>query len=182
MDDIVQGDIVKLNYGNKVPADCRIIETKDIKFDKSMLTGESEQIEGTVECTDEKYLESKNMAYMTTLITQGSGKGLVVATGDRTVMGKIAGLTGKTVQKKTSLQKEIQRFVNMICVGAVIAVIIVIVTWAAWLRTAYPTYIGYVSLIINIISIVIGLVPDGNRRIDYLINFFFLFASKLITI
>lgn len=128
-----------------------------------MLTGESEQIEGTIECTDEKYLESKNMAYMTTLITQGQGKGLVVATGDRTMMGKIAGLTNQTITKKTSLQKEIQRFVNFICIGAVIAAVVVIVTWAAWLRVAYPTYINYVSLIVNTISVVIGFIPDGRR-------------------
>ena len=77
-EELVVGDLVILSYGNKVPADCRIIETKDLKFDKSMLTGESEAIEGTVECTDEKYVESKNIAYMTTLVTQGKGKGLVV--------------------------------------------------------------------------------------------------------
>lgn len=156
------GDILKIIYGQKVSADCRIIETKDLKFDKSMLTGESEAIEGTVECTDEKYVESKNMAYMTTLVTQGQGKGIVVATGAQTMMGMIAGLTDQSVEKPTSLQIEIQRFINIICVGAAFSGILVVVTWAAWLRVSYPNYIDYVSLMINTISVVIGFIPDGK--------------------
>jgi len=71
--------LVVLSYGTKVPADVRLIESHDLKFDRSMLTGESEAIEGTVECTDERYVESKNIAYMTTLITNGQGKGIVIA-------------------------------------------------------------------------------------------------------
>jgi sodium/potassium-transporting ATPase subunit alpha len=166
-EDIVVGDIVKLTYGNKVPADCRIIETKGLKFDKSMLTGESEPIEGSIECTDEKYIESKNIAYMTTLVTNGQGRGLVLATGDNTMMGKIADLTNKTGHKKTSLQIEISRFINIICTGAVIAAIVVVVTWAFWLRISYPAYIGVIALIVNTISVVIGFIPDGDFIIFY---------------
>ena len=131
-----------------------------------MLTGESEAIEGTIECTDEKYVESKNIAYMTTLVTQGQGKGLVVATGDNTMMGKIAGLTSQTGSKKTSLQIEIHRFINIICTGAVIAAIVVVVTWVAWLRVSYPSYINYIQLIVNTISVVIGFIPDGMLKFN----------------
>ena len=76
VEDMVVGDLVVLSYGTKVPADVRLVDSRDLKFDKSMLTGESESIEGTVECTDERYIESKNIAYMTTLITNGQGKGI----------------------------------------------------------------------------------------------------------
>ena len=127
-----------------------------------MLTGESEAIEGTIECTDDKYVESKNIAYMTTLVTQGQGKGVVVATGDNTMMGKIAGLTNQTGKKKTSLQEEIHRFVTIICIAACVSAIIVIIAWAAWLRTAYPTYILPITLLVNIISVVIAFIPDGK--------------------
>jgi sodium/potassium-transporting ATPase subunit alpha len=160
-EDIVVGDLVRLQYGQKVPADCRIIETRDLKFDKSMLTGESEAIEGTVECTDEKYVESKNIAYMTTLVTNGQGKGIVVATGSSTMMGRIAGLTSQSKKKKTSLQKEIHRFMNFICIGAVINAIIVVVTWSAWLRVKHPNYISVPNLLVSTISVVIGFIPDG---------------------
>ena len=160
-EEIVVGDIIRLSYGNKVPADCRIIETKDLKFDKSMLTGESEAIEGTIECTDDKYVESKNIAYMTTLVTQGQGKGLVIATGDNTMMGKIAGLTSQTGSKKTSLQVEIHRFVTIICIGALLAAAVVFFSWYFWLHVSYPRYISFVEIIVTTISVVIGFIPDG---------------------
>ena len=77
-EELVVGDLVILSYGTKVPADIRLIETHDLKFDKSMLTGESESIDSNVDCTSEMYTESKNIAFMTTLITNGQGKGIVV--------------------------------------------------------------------------------------------------------
>ncbi len=113
-EELVVGDLCLLSYGTKVPADIRLTVTQDIKFDKSMLTGESEAIEGTVECTDERYVESKNIAYMTTLITNGQGRGIVIETGDQTMMGSIASLTSQTSDKKSTLQKELQRFVFIV--------------------------------------------------------------------
>src|SRR6185312_8514710 len=77
--DLVVGDLVLLEYGSKVPADIRIIESHDLKFDRSILTGESEAVDGAVECTDNSYNETKNIAFMTTLVTQGQGRGIVVA-------------------------------------------------------------------------------------------------------
>jgi sodium/potassium-transporting ATPase subunit alpha len=161
VEELVVGDVVKLTYGNKVPADVRIIDSKDLKFDKSMLTGESEAIEGVVECTDEKYVESKNIGFMTTLITNGQGKGIVVATGDQTIMGKIAGFTNQAKTKQTNLQREIHRFINIIVAGALISAAVVIIAWAAWLRIKFPNYINYIALIVNVISVVIGFIPDG---------------------
>lgn len=148
-EEVVVGDLVLLAYGNKVPADVRIVETRDLKFDKSMLTGESEAIEGTVECTDDRYVESKNIGFMTTLITNGSGKGVVVAVGDQTVMGKIAGLTSQTSNKETTLQKELKRFVLIIATAAVIMAVIVIIVWASWLRVKYPDYINVPNIMVN---------------------------------
>lgn len=169
IEELVIGDLIKLQYGQKVSADCRIVETNELKFDKSMLTGESEAIEGTVECTDEKYVESKNIAYMTTLVTNGQGKAIVVATGDHTMMGRIAGLTNQSKKKKTNLQKEIHRFMNFICIGAVINAILVIVTWSAWLRTSHPGYITIPNLLVSTISVVIGFIPDGKFSLTLLI-------------
>jgi sodium/potassium-transporting ATPase subunit alpha len=71
--DLVVGDLIVLNYGSKVPADIRIIESFDLKFDRSMLTGESEAVEGTPNLTDEHYTESKNIGFMATMITNGTG-------------------------------------------------------------------------------------------------------------
>ena len=146
VEEVVIGDLVCLSYGHKVPADVRITESHDLKFDKSMLTGESEAIEGTVECTDDRYVESKNIAYMTALITSGQGKGIVVSTGNNTFMGRIATLTSNTIEKKTSLQKDITRFVLCISLLAFISMIILVVFWAEWLRVYLQTYMIQVIL------------------------------------
>jgi sodium/potassium-transporting ATPase subunit alpha len=69
--------------GNKVPADLRLVEvTGDMKFDRSILTGENAPITATVEATDENYLETQNIALLGTHCTNGTGKGVVVATGN----------------------------------------------------------------------------------------------------
>ena len=161
IEELVIGDLVLLCYGNKVPADIRIIESHDLKFDKSLLTGESDAIEGTVHCTDESFVESQNIAFMTTLITNGQGKGIVVATGDQTMMGKIAGLTNETCEKETSLQRELKRFVFIIGTAATITAITVVLVWYFWLRVQYPNYIDMASIMVNTISVMIAFIPEG---------------------
>jgi sodium/potassium-transporting ATPase subunit alpha len=161
VDEVVVGDLVCLTYGHKVPADIRLTESHDLKFDKSMLTGESEAVEGTVECTDDRYVESKNIAYMTSLVTSGHGKGIVVATGNNTFMGKIATLTSSTRDKQSSLQKEIQRFVFFVSLIAFISMIILVIFWAKWLRVHHPKHIDTPSIMIQTMSLIVAYIPTG---------------------
>jgi sodium/potassium-transporting ATPase subunit alpha len=160
-EEIVVGDLLILSYGNKVAADLRIVESRDLKFDKSLLTGESEAIEGTIECTDERYVESKNIGFMTTLVTNGNGKGIVVATGKNTMIGQISSLTTGAKKQRTSLQKELNRFVFIIGSAAILMAIIVILVWSLWLRTSYPNYISFPSFLVNTISVMIAFIPEG---------------------
>jgi sodium/potassium-transporting ATPase subunit alpha len=162
VDDVVVGDLVCLSYGNKVPADVRLTESHDLKFDKSMLTGESEAVEGTVECTDDRYVESKNMAYMTSLVTCGLGKGIVVATGNNTFMGKIATLTSSTNVKKSVLQREITRFVMLISVCTFFSMTILVVVWATWLRVKEPLFIDVPSIMVRTIALIVAYIPSGK--------------------
>jgi sodium/potassium-transporting ATPase subunit alpha len=159
--ELVVGDLVHLTYGTKVPADIRLIESHDLKFDKSMLTGESEAIEGTVECTSDRYLESKNMAFMTTLVTNGQGCGIVVAVGDQTIIGSIASLTSRTEETETSLHKELRKFVLVIAIAAICTASVVILVWSFWLRIKYPNYIDNASILVNSIAVIIAFIPEG---------------------
>jgi sodium/potassium-transporting ATPase subunit alpha len=161
VEELVLGDLVILNSGDKVPADVRIIVSHDLKFDRSMLTGESESVDGTVECTDERIIESQNIAYMTTLVTNGQGKGVVIATGAQTAMGKIATLTNQTSEKSSSLQKELNRLVAIIGILALVFSIIIEFSWLYWLRVKYPSYLNVSSLLVNIISVSVALIPQG---------------------
>lgn len=153
---IVPGDIVKLKAGARIPADIRIIEANNgLKVDNSSLTGESEPLSRTVECTNEKSpLETKNLAFFGTTCADGTGKGVVINTGDRTVIGAIAKLTNTTQSEQTTLGKEINRFIKMICCVAISFGIFFFLFGVAY---------GYSMLInlVNAIGIVVANVPEG---------------------
>jgi sodium/potassium-transporting ATPase subunit alpha len=106
--ELVVGDVVYLALGNKVPADLRLLHCSgDLKFDRSVLTGESEPISATPETTDPNFMESRNIALQGTHVVSGSGIGLVIQTGDRTVFGRIAQLSSSERGGRTTLQKVI---------------------------------------------------------------------------
>ena len=159
--DIVVGDIVLLSNGAKVPADVCLIESNDLKFDRSMLTGESEAIDGAAMCTDDSYNESKNIAFMASLITNGNGKAVVTLTGPDTMIGSIADLTSEAKQKPTTLQKEITHFVIIIAVLAVSTVTVCFTVWGAWLYQTYPNYIKVSDMLVNAIAILVAFIPTG---------------------
>ena len=109
------GDVVKVKAGERIPADLRIIESQEMKVDNSSLTGESDPLLRTFECTDpEKILETKNVAFFGTLCKEGEGKGVVFHVGDSTIIGQIAGLAASAEAGKTPLRRELDRFITMI--------------------------------------------------------------------
>ncbi|XP_037293615.1 sodium/potassium-transporting ATPase subunit alpha-4 [Manduca sexta] len=113
--DIVVGDIVEMTGGEIVPADVRILACNNFQTDMASLTGESEPIKHRPECTHSNPLESKNMAYFGCPITEGTAKGIVVATGEMTQIGKIAGLVTGLEKEETPIAKEITHFIKLIC-------------------------------------------------------------------
>ena len=90
-EELTIGDIVEVKFGDRVPADLRVIECRNFKVDNSSLTGESEPQNRTPEFTHENPLETKNLAFFSTNAVEGTAKGIVVNIGDNTVMGRIAG-------------------------------------------------------------------------------------------
>jgi len=161
-DRIVPGDLVVLTYGQKVPADLRIIECADLRFDRAMLTGESEAVEGAVTFTDENYTESKNVGFMATMVTNGTGKGVITQTGSNTMIGSIAVLTSSAKQEATTLQKEITSFVKLIAVLAITTVTICFIVWGSWIYQKYPTYINVSAMLVNAIAILVAFIPTGK--------------------
>ncbi|KAI1079733.1 Na,H/K antiporter P-type ATPase [Whalleya microplaca] len=160
--DLVPGDIVFVKAGNKLPADLRFLEvSSDAKFDRSILTGESLPLAATVNSTDENYLETRCIGLQGTHCVSGSCVGLVVATGDRTVFGRIAALTNEPKVKMTTLEKEILYFVIIICSIMFTMIAIVLIVWGAWLRTAHPGWINVPTLIVDCVSVAIAFIPEG---------------------
>ena len=163
--DLVMGDIVLLNSNTKVPADIRLIEVSSLRMDKSLLTGESEQIDASAEkCKnfDKKveYFEANNMAFMSCIITYGTGKGVVVGVAGDTLISRISYLTDlKLSRKKTLLQREMNRFSITLIIFYSIAVLLYILVWIFWLRFLYNSSIR--KFLMDVFEIIISGVPFG---------------------
>lgn len=93
-EDLVIGDMVLLESGSRVPADCRIVSSDSLKVENSSFTGEPEPVELCLEVTAKEALHSKNLAFNSAMVVEGKGYGIVVRTGDNTMIGSIASLAG----------------------------------------------------------------------------------------
>jgi magnesium-transporting ATPase (P-type) len=116
-EELVPGDMVLLASGVKVPADVRLVEVTELKADEAALTGESLPVEKTTDPIREEHLtagDQTNMVFMGTSIVNGRGKGIVVETGSRTVLGGIARDVKELSVTETPLQRKIVRFAQFI--------------------------------------------------------------------
>jgi Ca2+-transporting ATPase len=115
--ELVPGDIVFLLSGSKVPADLRLFRTIELKVEEAMLTGESIPAEKIISTIKEDNLtpgDQRNMAFMGTIVVSGRAKGVVVETGQRTVLGQIAKEVREVSAFKTPLQDKLERFARLI--------------------------------------------------------------------
>jgi cation-transporting ATPase F len=111
--ELVPGDIVLLQAGNKVPADLRLVRSRDLQIAEAALTGESVPIQKEAQHhlpPETPLADRRNMAYATTLVTYGQGMGIVVATGDRTEVGRISQLIATAQDLQTPLTRKIAQF------------------------------------------------------------------------
>ncbi|OAX37831.1 calcium ATPase [Rhizopogon vinicolor AM-OR11-026] len=160
--DIVVGDIVVLSTGDRVPADLRIVSaSSDLRIDRSLLTGESDMIPGSLDATSDNALETRNLALTSTFVTQGTCNGVVFATGDRTIMGRLVKMSGETKFKLTTIQKEIWFFTKVISTVAFSMFSISLLLFGVWLRTSYPGYETISIAIMNSIGCLTAFVPQG---------------------
>ncbi|KAI0105307.1 hypothetical protein GGR51DRAFT_520304 [Nemania sp. FL0031] len=160
--ELVPGDIVSIKAGNKLPADVRFLQvSSDAKLDRSILTGESVPLTASVDSTDNNYLETRCIGMQGTHCVSGTCLGLVVATGDRTVFGRIASLTQEPKSKMTTLEKEILYFVIIICSIMLTMIAVVLLVWGFYIRKEHPDYISVPTLIVDIVSVAIAFIPEG---------------------
>lgn len=123
-EELVVGDVVEIRTGDKIPADIRITECHGLRVENSSITGESEPVVRTNYPTDDNPLESANVAFFSSFAVAGEGKGIVIATGDRTMIGRLAGLTSHLPKIETPIAKEIRHFVEIITIVAILSGII----------------------------------------------------------
>ncbi|XP_075046409.1 potassium-transporting ATPase alpha chain 2 [Mixophyes fleayi] len=151
---LVVGDLVDVKGGDRIPADLRLVFAQGCKVDNSSLTGESEAQSRSNEYTHENPLETKNIAFYSTTCLEGTAKGFVINTGDRTIIGRIATLASGVGNEKTPIAVEIEHFVHIVAGVAVsIGIIFFIIAMC----------MGYSALnsIIFLIGIIVANVPEG---------------------
>ncbi|MEM7714739.1 MAG: cation-transporting P-type ATPase [Cyanobacteria bacterium P01_A01_bin.68] len=110
--DLVPGDIVLLASGDKVPADLRLLKTRNLQVDESALTGESVPVEKSVQALsqDTTLAERINMSYAGSFVTFGQGRGIVIATADATEVGQISQSMERRVSLSTPLTRKFEKF------------------------------------------------------------------------
>ncbi len=115
-EELVRGDVVLLEAGTAVPADCRLIESASVQIEEAALTGESVPVYKEIEplsiadgARDVPLGDRKNMAYMGSTVVYGRGRAVVVETGMKTEMGKIAEAISRTVEQETPLQIKLNK-------------------------------------------------------------------------
>ncbi len=115
-DQLVPGDMVLLQSGDKVPADIRLIDVKELQIDESALTGESVPVHKNKAVLEANATigDRHNMAFSSTLVTYGSGRGIVVSTGDRTEIGRINRLLSDVDVLETPLTRKIHHFSKLL--------------------------------------------------------------------
>ena len=110
--DLVPGDLILLETGDRIPADARLLEVHSLRADESSLTGESDSVEKSLRCPPDEDLplgDRTNMVFTGTHIVHGRGSALVVETGKHTQLGRIAEMIGEAEEERTPLQKELAR-------------------------------------------------------------------------
>jgi len=129
--ELVPGDIIILETGNMVPADVRLIETVNLRAQESALTGESEPVDKNIEILDKVDIplgDRKNLCYMGTIVSYGHGKAIVVETGMRTELGRIAQLIQEVETGMTPLQRRLNQIGKMMAVlGLSVAAVVMII-------------------------------------------------------
>ena len=157
IEDLVVGDIVILEAGDTIPADLRIIESRSLKIDEAILTGESHAIEKDSKVIDKDEVslgDRKNMAYMATTVVYGRGKGVVVNTGMKTEIGNIANMLNRTKQEQTPLTKKVQKTSIYISI-VVLAVALFILLSGVFAGDSFA------SSLIMAVAIAVCAVPEG---------------------
>jgi cation-transporting ATPase F len=154
--EIVPGDIVLLEAGDKVPADTRLVELRDLQIDESALTGESLPVRKVTGVLDEDtgLADRMNMAYASTLVTYGRGTGVVVSTGDATEVGRISELVSSGRELETPLTKKIARF-SHILLYAILALA------AASIVIGMARGEPLLDMFMAAVALAVGAIPEG---------------------
>ncbi|MGV8842312.1 MAG: cation-transporting P-type ATPase [Pseudomonas sp.] len=154
---LVPGDLVLLEAGDRVPADLRLLQSRDLRIEEAALTGESLPVNKQPEPVAEQASlgDRSCMAYSGTLVSAGSGAGLVVATAGQTELGKISHMLGAVVSLQTPLLTDMARFARHLTL-VILALTLLTFAFGVWLR-------GYSAeeMLLAAVGLAVAAIPEG---------------------
>jgi len=154
--ELVPGDVVFLQSGDKVPADVRLFEVRELRIDESTLTGESLPVQKEDMTLPEEtgLSDRRNMAYSSTLVTHGACKGLVVATGDHTEIGRINDMISAAEVLATPLTRKIEHFSKIL-------LYVIIALAAVTFLVGFLRGQNWVEMFLASVALAVGAIPEG---------------------
>lgn len=155
--EIVIGDILKFTSGDRIGADVRVIESRSLEIEESALTGESVPVSKHIDSlttVNPGIGDMENIAFMGTMITRGSGVGVVIATGMKTAMGQIADLLQNAESQETPLQRRLEQLGKILITVALLLTVLVVAIGVLQGHDLYTMFLAGVSL-------AVAAIPEG---------------------
>ena len=156
-DNVVPGDIVLLEAGERVPADLRLIDANGLKIDEAVLTGESMTVDKAVAPVAKQASlgDRTSMAFSGTLVTYGQGKGLVVATGTETEIGRISGMLTHVTKLETPLLRQMRDFARWMA-AAILGLAALVLAFGLLVRDY-----GFSDIFMAVVGLSVAAIPEG---------------------
>ncbi|EKV30492.1 Ca ion P-type ATPase [Caenispirillum salinarum AK4] len=156
-EEVVPGDIVAIEAGDRVPADIRLLNANRLRIQEAALTGESEAVDKTPDAVDEDtdLAERSSLAHAGTMVAQGSGEGVVVETGKRTEIGRISEMLEEVEETQTPLMRQLDHFAK------ILAVIILIIAGAMGAFGALVYGRGLQEMFLAGVGLAVAAIPQG---------------------
>jgi magnesium-transporting ATPase (P-type) len=156
-EELVPGDIVMLHSGDRVPADLRLLQARELRIEEAMLTGESVPAEKSTEAVDEKagVGDRKGMAYSGTFVTYGQGSGVVVEIGDATEIGRISGLLSGIETLTTPLLRQMAQF------GRALSAVILVIAMATFIFGVIVQEYSTTEMFLAAVGLAVAAIPEG---------------------
>lgn len=156
-EELVPGDVVQLQSGDKIPADIRLLRVKNLRVEESALTGESTEVEKQTEPVDAQSVlgDRTNMGYSGTTVSYGEATGVIIATGEHAEIGRINQMIAEVEEKTTPLLRKIDRF------GTLLSGAILVLAAGFFAFGYFARDYELEELFLAAISIVVAMIPEG---------------------
>jgi len=155
--EVVPGDVVLIESGTKIPADLRLVRSRNLRVNEAALTGESVPVEKSLEAVDADAPvgDRRCMAYSGTVVTYGQARGIAVATGTATEIGRIGALVSDVGQIATPLIRRLDQFAKQI------TLFILVVSALTFLYGHYVVHMPAIDIFLAVVGLAVAAIPEG---------------------